>query len=72
MWRTVIRASPRRAWFTLSLLGHTLARRPSAFVDAVSLAVVHKALYDYVHVLRGRLDEAIAKLEAADAPPRRA
>ena len=22
MWRTVIRASPRRAWFTLSLLGH--------------------------------------------------
>ena len=69
MWRTVIRASPRRAWFTLSLLGHTLARRPSAFVDAVSLAVVHKALYDYVHVLRGRLDEAIAKLEAADGRP---
>src|SRR5215510_7861355 len=43
IWRTVIRASPRRAWFTLSLLGHTLARRPSAFVDAVTLAVVHKA-----------------------------
>jgi radical SAM superfamily enzyme YgiQ (UPF0313 family) len=69
MWRTVIRASPRRAWFTLSLLAHTLARRPSVFADAVSLAVVHKALYDYVHVLRGRLDRAIAELEAADRTP---
>jgi radical SAM superfamily enzyme YgiQ (UPF0313 family) len=69
MWRTVIRASPRRAWFTVSLLAHTLLRRPAVFADAVSLAVVHKALYDYVHVLRARLDRAIAELEAAEARP---
>ena len=54
---------PRRAWFTLSLLGATLLRRPSVFEDAVSFAIVHKALYEYVHALRGHLDAAIAELE---------
>ncbi len=68
LWRTVVRASPRRAWFTMSLLGTTLLRRPSVFPDAVSLAIVHQALYDYTHVLRGHLDRAIAELEALDAP----
>jgi radical SAM superfamily enzyme YgiQ (UPF0313 family) len=68
LWRTVVRASPQRAWFTLSLLAATLLRRPSVFVDAVSLAVVHQALYDYVRALRPRLDAAIADLEARDAP----
>jgi radical SAM superfamily enzyme YgiQ (UPF0313 family) len=67
MWRTVVRASPRRAWFTLSLLATTLLRRPSVFVDAVSLAVVHQALYDYVRALRPHLDRAIAELEAREA-----
>ena len=42
------------------------ARRPSAFADAVSLAVVHKALYDYVHVLRRHLDRAIAEIESVE------
>jgi hypothetical protein len=41
---TVLRADPRRAWFTLRLLGATLLRCPSAFPDAVSFAIVHKAL----------------------------
>ena len=59
--------SPRRAWFTLSLLAATLLRRPSVFVDAVTLAVIHQALYDYVRVLRLHLDDAIAELEAREA-----
>ena len=66
LWRTVVRASPRRAWFTLSLLATTLLRRPSVFVDAVAFAVVHQALYDYVHVLRRHLDRAIAELESVE------
>jgi radical SAM superfamily enzyme YgiQ (UPF0313 family) len=69
LWRTVVRASPRRAWFTLSLLASTLLRRPSVFVDAVALAIIHQALYDYVHVLRGHLDRVIADLEAREAAP---
>ncbi len=69
MWRTVVRASPRRAWFTLSLLATALVRRPSVFVDAVTLAVVHQALYDYVRVLRGHLDRAIAEIEAGEVTP---
>ena len=69
MWRTVLHASPRRAWFTLSLLASTLLRRPSVFVDAVSLAVIHQALYDYVRALRPHLDRAIAELEAREAAP---
>jgi hypothetical protein len=69
LWRTMVRASPRRAWFTLSLLTTTLVRRPSVFADAVTLAIVHQALYDYVHVLRGRLDRAIAELESNEVTP---
>ncbi len=69
LWRTVVRASPRRAWFTVSLLASILLRRPSVFVDAVSLAIVHQALYDYVRGLRRHLDRAIAELEARDATP---
>ncbi len=69
LWRTVVRASPRRAWFTLSLLTRTLLHRPSVFADAVTLALVHQALYDYVHVLRRHLDRAIAELEAGEAAP---
>jgi radical SAM superfamily enzyme YgiQ (UPF0313 family) len=73
LWRTVVRTSPRRAWFTLSLLGTTALRRPSVFVDAVALAVVHKGLYDYVHALRRHLDRAIAELEVlGDVPAERA
>jgi hypothetical protein len=37
------------------------------FVDAVTLAVVHQALYDYVRGLRRHLDHAIADLEAREA-----
>ena len=52
LWRTLLRTNPRRAWFTLSLLGTTLLRRPSAFADAVYFALVHKGLYDYPELLK--------------------
>jgi radical SAM superfamily enzyme YgiQ (UPF0313 family) len=60
---TVLRASPRRAWFTLRLLGTTLWKRPSAFKDAVSFAVVHKALAEYMEALSQHLDRAIEQLD---------
>jgi len=69
--RTVLRGGPRRAWFTLALLGKTLLRRPSAFKEAVSFAIVHQAFFEYMLQLGERLDRAIGDLEAesADALP---
>ena len=69
IWATVIRGGPRRAWFTLSLIGATLLRRPSAFKEAVSFAFVHKAFYDYMLDLGVRLDTAIGELESRPADP---
>jgi hypothetical protein len=67
LWRilgdTVFRAGPRRAWFTLRLLGATLVRRPSAFKDAVSFAIVHKALSEYMEALGRHLEGAIDQLD---------
>lgn len=61
--QTVWQADPRRAGFTLRLLGETLLRRPAAFKDAVSFAIVHKALSEYMEALGRHLDRAIADLE---------
>ncbi len=69
LWATVLRGGPRRAWFTLSLLGAALVRRPSVFKEAVSFAVTHKALYEYMQELGGRLDAAIRELEAQPPDP---
>jgi radical SAM superfamily enzyme YgiQ (UPF0313 family) len=66
---TVFRAGPRRAWFTLSLLGRTLLRRPSAFREAVSFAIVHKALSEYMEGLVAHLDTALASLELEGGAP---
>lgn len=62
---TVLTGGPRRAWFTLRLLGAALVRRPSAFKDAVSFAIVHKALSEYMDALARHLDRAIEQLDAA-------
>jgi radical SAM superfamily enzyme YgiQ (UPF0313 family) len=64
LWRTVVLGGPRRAWFTLSLLGTTLVRRPSVFKEAVSFAIVHRAFYDYMAQLAGQLDEVLLELES--------
>ena len=59
---TLWRGGPRRAWFTLSLLGATLLRRPSVFKEAVSFAIVHKAFHDYVQSLLAELDARVLEL----------
>jgi radical SAM superfamily enzyme YgiQ (UPF0313 family) len=63
LWATAVRASPRRIWFTVSLLAVILVRRPRVMEDAVSLAAVHKALHEYVRRLCRHLDAAILELE---------
>jgi len=63
MKETVLSGGPRRAWFTLSLLAATLLRRPSAFKEAVSFAIVHKAFQEYMATLCEHLDYAIAQIE---------
>jgi len=65
LWETVVRGGPRRAWFTVSLLGATLLRRPSVFKEAVSFAICHKAFHGYMGALSERLDEAIGELPAS-------
>ena len=67
---TVLLGGPRRAWFTLTLLGATLLRRPAAFKEAVSFAIVHKAFYEYMRELLALLDSALGELEPAASEPR--
>jgi hypothetical protein len=62
-----VRGGPRRAWFTLRLLGETLIRRPSVFKEAVSFAVVHQAFADYMAELGSDLDEVIGELRDTHA-----
>jgi radical SAM superfamily enzyme YgiQ (UPF0313 family) len=60
LWTCVLAASPRRAWLTLSLMAETALRRPRALRDAVTLALMHKHLYEYMRDTCRRL-EAIAR-----------
>jgi radical SAM superfamily enzyme YgiQ (UPF0313 family) len=57
LWTCLLRASPKRAWLTSSLLLETLFRRPRALRDAVTLALIHKHLYEYMRETCRRLDE---------------
>jgi radical SAM superfamily enzyme YgiQ (UPF0313 family) len=68
LWSTVVRASPRRAWFTLRLLAATLLQRPSVFHDAVALALVHRAFHGYVTGLCRHLDRAIGEMAEPSGP----
>jgi radical SAM superfamily enzyme YgiQ (UPF0313 family) len=67
MWSCILRTSPRRAWFTLSMLAETALRRPSAFRDAVILALMHKHLYEYMRDTSIHLERIIRDLKAAAA-----
>ncbi|MCC6848679.1 MAG: radical SAM protein [Deltaproteobacteria bacterium] len=60
---TVVAASPRRAWFTLSLLGTTLWKNPSRLADALGFAIVHKGLYEYMQHLDRHLERVIREIE---------
>lgn len=66
IWHTILRARPRRAWFTVSLLFRAALLRPSVLKEAVAFAVIHKGLYEYMQQLVGRLDTRIAQLEALE------
>jgi radical SAM superfamily enzyme YgiQ (UPF0313 family) len=48
LWSCFLKASPRRAWMTASLLLETSLRRPRALREAVTLALMHKHLYEYM------------------------
>jgi radical SAM superfamily enzyme YgiQ (UPF0313 family) len=63
LWATLAAAGPRRAAASLRLMARALLRRPSVFPEAVSLALIHKGLSDYVGALDARLASAIQALE---------
>jgi radical SAM superfamily enzyme YgiQ (UPF0313 family) len=70
LWTCIVGASPRRALMTSSLLIETLIRRPRALRDAVTLALIHKHLYEYMRETCARLDELVIELQAAaNLPP---
>ena len=58
----VVRATPRRAWMTLSLLAQTALRRPRAIREAVFFALVHKHMYEYVKHVNLSIDRLIEQL----------
>ncbi len=62
IWTCILRASPRRAWLTLSLMIETALRRPREFRQAVTLALMHKHLYEYMRDTCKRLDELTREL----------
>jgi len=58
----ILLASPRRAWMTVSLMLETALRRPRAMRDAISFALLHKHLYEYMTDTCARIDELIREL----------
>ena len=59
---TLLRSGPRRAAFTLGLLGRALWQRPSTFPEAVSLALIHKGLAEYARGLDPELERVLEGL----------
>jgi radical SAM superfamily enzyme YgiQ (UPF0313 family) len=66
----LLRGGPRRAGFTLRLLGETLLRRPAVFKEAVSFALVHMAFHDYMRRLTAELDVSIHEIRSLEAMPK--
>ncbi len=67
LWSCALRASPRRAWLTLSMLVETALRRPTAVKDALTLALMHKHLWEYVRETSRHLDALIEELRRTPA-----
>jgi radical SAM superfamily enzyme YgiQ (UPF0313 family) len=63
LWTCILLASPRRAWLTLSLIVETMLRRPRALREAVTLALLHKHLYEYVRETSRQLQALIEELK---------
>jgi radical SAM superfamily enzyme YgiQ (UPF0313 family) len=69
VWHCVLRASPRRAWLTLSLCLETAWRRPRAIRHAFTLALMHKHFYEYAQKTSQQLEALIDGLRESE--PRR-
>jgi radical SAM superfamily enzyme YgiQ (UPF0313 family) len=65
LWHCVFSASPRRAWLTLSMLAETAVRRPSVVREALTLALMHKHLWEYVRDTSQALDQLIEELRTS-------
>ena len=63
LWTCIFLGSPRRAWLTLSLIVETMLRRPRALREAVTLALLHKHLYEYVRDTSLQLQALIEELK---------
>jgi hypothetical protein len=63
LWTCILRASPRRAWFTLSMIFEAALKRPAALREAVTFAFMHKHMYEYMRDTSRRLDQLIAELK---------
>jgi len=63
MWHCVLRASPKRALMTLSLMGETLVRRPKAIKVAITLALQHKHMYEYMRETCRELEHVVEQLK---------
>jgi radical SAM superfamily enzyme YgiQ (UPF0313 family) len=66
LWTCLLRASPRRAWLTLAMCLETACRRPRALRHALTLALMHKHLYEYVRDTSRRLEVLIRELEESE------
>ncbi|MCP5067071.1 MAG: B12-binding domain-containing radical SAM protein [bacterium] len=60
---TLLHSGLRRALFTSRLLIETAFRRPSLLADAISLAVIHKGLSEYVRALSQHLEVVTQRIE---------
>ncbi len=71
LWACILKGSPRRAWMTLSLMIETALRRPRALRQAVTLALMHKHLYEYMRDTCEKLEELLAELKSSGrlSPP---
>ena len=63
LWHCVLRAGPRRAWLTISLMIETALRRPRAFRDAVTFALIHKHFYEYMRDTCRQIDQLLYELK---------
>ncbi|MGH9868887.1 MAG: DUF4070 domain-containing protein [Candidatus Polarisedimenticolia bacterium] len=65
----ILFTTSRRRRFTLSVLAKTLAFRPSALKEAITVAVLHKHFYEYMQDVCGQLERAMDQLPAPPPEP---
>jgi radical SAM superfamily enzyme YgiQ (UPF0313 family) len=66
LWSCLVRTSPRRAWLTFTMCLETACRRPRALRHALTLALMHKHLYEYVRETSRRLEDLLRELEDSE------